>query len=40
MEAGKVTLSDGRVHALDLVDAMVAADDDPDPAVVAGEQEK
>ncbi|MDF1600693.1 dihydroxy-acid dehydratase [Mesorhizobium sp. YIM 152430] len=28
MEAGKVTLSDGRTHALDLVDAMVAAADD------------
>jgi dihydroxy-acid dehydratase len=28
MEAGKVTLSDGRTHALDLVDAMVAAADE------------
>ena len=28
MEAGKVTLSDGKIHALDLVDAMVAAADD------------
>ncbi|MCO6386836.1 dihydroxy-acid dehydratase [Aliihoeflea sp. 40Bstr573] len=28
MEAGKVKLSDGKIHALDLVDAMVAAADD------------
>ena len=28
MEAGKVVLSDGKTHALDLVDAMVAAADD------------
>jgi dihydroxy-acid dehydratase len=28
MEAGKVQLSDGKIHALDLVDAMVAAADD------------
>ena len=28
MEAGKVVLSDGKIHALDLVDAMVAAADD------------
>ena len=28
MEAGKVLLSDGKIHALDLVDAMVAAADD------------
>ncbi|MGQ3019419.1 dihydroxy-acid dehydratase [Aliihoeflea sp.] len=38
MEAGKVKLSDGKIHALDLVDAMVAAADatmsDEDVAVI------